>query len=100
MATDVLAGVATLLVADDHDRATLQERRAADDGRVVAEEAVPVQLDEVVEDLAGEIEGVGTLGVAGELHAIPGGRDAVRHRARPPAARDCTRRSAARGYVS
>ncbi len=43
---------------------------AADDRRVVAVEPVAVELDEVGEDGAEVVEGVGAAGMAGDHHAL------------------------------
>ena len=49
-AVGVLLGVAPLLVAEHHDRPAVEAGRAADQGRIVGEEAVAVQLDVLLED--------------------------------------------------
>ena len=48
VAPDVLLDLGALLVADEHDPPAVDGREAADDGRVVAEQPVAVQLDDVV----------------------------------------------------
>src|SRR4029450_9167867 len=50
VARDVLAGVAALLVPEHHHRLALEDREAAHDGEIVAEDAVAVELDEMVEE--------------------------------------------------
>ena len=50
VALQVLLRVAAALVADHHHRVAVEPRPAAHDRRVVAEEPVAVQLDEVGED--------------------------------------------------
>ena len=72
VAFQVLLGVPALLVPDHHHRAAAQPRPAAHDGGVVEVEAVAVQLDEVGEDGAEIVEGVGTAGVAGDHDALDG----------------------------
>ena len=61
-----------LLLSDDHDRPMIEGGRAADDGMVVTEEPVAVQLEEVAEDRVDVIEGIGAVGMAGELDLLPG----------------------------
>ena len=48
VAPDVLLGVGALLLADDRDAAAVDRGEAADDRRVVAEQPVAVELDELV----------------------------------------------------
>ena len=72
VAAHALLGVAALLVADEHHRAVVEPRRAADDGEIVAIHAIAVQLVEVLEDEAGVVERVGTLRMARELRDLPG----------------------------
>jgi hypothetical protein len=71
-AVGVLLRVAPLLVADHHHRAAGEPGRAAHQGRVLGEEPVAVQLDELLEQRADVVEGVRALGVARELDPIPG----------------------------
>ena len=71
---DLLLSVPPLLVTDDHDRAPRQPRHAADDGRVVGEGPIPVQFLEAGEDPRHIVQGVGSLGMAGELRDLPGGQ--------------------------
>ena len=73
VAVDLLLGVAPLLVADDHHRAAVHARQAADDGRVVGKGAVAVQFVELVEQAPRIVQQVGPLGVARELRDLPGG---------------------------
>src|SRR5207237_3044744 len=47
------------------------------DGLVVAEDAIAVELDEILEEEAEEVEGVRTLRVTGELRALPRGQGAI-----------------------
>ena len=56
----------------DHHRLAVEAREAADDGLVVAEEPVAVQLHPVLEEQSHEIEGVRALRVPGDLGALPG----------------------------
>ena len=74
---EVFLGVAAFLLADDHDRTTFEESRAADGGLVVHEEAVAVQFLEVIEQHADIVQGVGPAGMAGQLDALPGVQVAV-----------------------
>ena len=77
VARDVLAGVAPLLVADHHHRLAVEAGEAAHDRLVVAEDAVAVQLDAVLEQQADEVERVRALRVPGDLGALPGGQARV-----------------------
>ena len=58
-------------MADDRHGATVQAREPADDGGVVRERAVAVQLEEVVEDGRQVVEEVRPLGVPAELDLLP-----------------------------
>src|SRR5581483_40016 len=69
---ELLRGVPTLLVAEDHHRAAADPSEAADDRVVVAEHAVPVQLDEVLAQQADQVERVRPPRMPGELDAPPG----------------------------
>ena len=78
---DLLPRVPALLVAHHHDRAPFEAGQAADDGGVVAEEPIAVELDEVVEEERDQVARVRPLRVAGELYALPGrqpGEDPLR----------------------
>ena len=86
---DIRVGVGPLLVTDDHDRPAVEQRRTADDRRIVAECPVAGQLGEVGEDAADEVERPRTLRVPRQLdtrlHAASAsagvgrpGRDALR----------------------
>src|SRR5262245_29954610 len=77
VAGDVLASVAALLMPDHHHRLPLEAREAAHDGLVVAVDAVAVELHEVLEEQADEVEGVRPLRVAGDLRPLPGGETSV-----------------------
>src|SRR5688572_32968032 len=78
VARDLLTRVASLLMADDHHRLALEARQAADDGRIVAVDTVAVQLEEVVEQELAPVARVGSLRVARQLRALPGGEAGVR----------------------
>ena len=73
VAHDVLLGVAPLLGAHDHDPCVAQLGEAGDHRLVVGVKPVAVQFGEIVKGAVEVIERVGTPGVAGELHALPGG---------------------------
>src|SRR5262249_52260123 len=77
VARDVMAGVAALLMPDHPHRRSLEAREAAHDGLVVAVDAVAVELHEVLEEQADEIEGVRPLRVAGDLRSLPRGEAPV-----------------------
>src|SRR5690606_29907120 len=68
---DVLLGVATLLLADDHHLAAVELGQTGDHRRVVAERAVAVELLEARERLRQVVEGRGAAGRARHLHALP-----------------------------
>src|SRR5262249_57420243 len=67
----------SLLMPDDHPGLRLEAREAAHDGLVVAVDAVAVELHEVIEEQADEVEGVRPLRVAGDLCSLPGGEAPV-----------------------
>ena len=71
VAVDLLLGVAALLVADDQHRLALVERGAGDDGVVVGEAAVAVQLDEVGEQALDVVERGRPRRMARHQHALP-----------------------------
>ena len=56
VAPDVLVRVGALLLADDDDPTPVEARQADDHRRVIAEQAVAVELDEVVGDAVDELE--------------------------------------------
>ena len=66
-----LLRVAALLVADQHDGATVELADAGDERRVVGAAAVAVQLDEVVDDPRDVVERVRAVVVARELDGAP-----------------------------
>jgi hypothetical protein len=70
-------GVPPLLVAEHDTGFSLEQRRTPDEGSVVAKEPVPMQGNEFVHEEVDVVERVGTLGVAGQLHPLPGGEVAV-----------------------
>jgi hypothetical protein len=53
------------LLTYHHDGPALEKRGAADDGRIVAIEAVAVDFLEIGEQALDVVEGVGTLGMPG-----------------------------------
>jgi hypothetical protein len=71
VARDVLLGRRALLLADHDDRTSFEIGDAADDGGVVTEAAVAVQLVETIEDAADDLERVRTLDIARRLHRLP-----------------------------
>src|SRR5438067_1810177 len=78
VARDLLARVAPLLVTDHDHRLPIEAREAADDGRIVAEQAVAVQLGEFLQQQLAPVARVGTLGVPRQLRALPGREAGVR----------------------
>ena len=71
VAPHVLLGAAPLLVADDHHRPPAEAPHAADDRLVVAEGAIAVQLDEVLEQAADVIERERAQRMARQQHLLP-----------------------------
>ena len=71
VAEELLFGVAALLLADEHDGAAFELRHAGDDGGIVGEGAVAVDLLEIGQQALDVVEGVRALGVAGELNSTP-----------------------------
>jgi len=70
--------VAPLLVTDHDHRLPIEAREAADDGRIVAEQTVAVQLGEFLQQQLAPVARVGTLGVPRQLRALPGREAGVR----------------------
>jgi hypothetical protein len=68
-------------MTDDHDRPAGQPGWSPDEGRIVREEAVAVQLDVLLEDRADVVQRVWPLRVAGELNSLPGRQAGGRARA-------------------
>ena len=73
VAPDVLLGVGALLLADDDDPPAVEPGEPGDDRRVVAEQPVAVELDEVVGHRRDELERPRPVQVAGELDPRPDG---------------------------
>ena len=71
VAPDVLVGVGALLLADDHDPPAVEPGEPGDHRRVVAEQPVAVELDEVVGHRLDELERPRPAQVAGELDPRP-----------------------------
>jgi hypothetical protein len=71
IAADLLLRAAPLLVPDHQHRHAVEGAEAADDGRVIPEAAVAMQLDEVLEQALDVVERVGACGVARQLHLLP-----------------------------
>ena len=59
-------------MTDDADRLVLVEREAADDGVIVGEAAVAMQLVEAREQAGDVVERVGPRRMARDEHALPG----------------------------
>ena len=72
VAADFFFGVAAFLVADDDDALAVKARQPADDGVVVGEMAVAVQLLEIGAQRGNIVESVGTLRVARNLRNLRG----------------------------
>ena len=75
---DVRLGIRALLVPDDHHGPAGEQGGPADDGRVVAECAVPVELEKALEDERHEVERPRPLRVSRELDPAPGSLDELR----------------------
>ena len=73
VAPDVLVDLVALLVADEDRAPAVDLAEAADDGRVVAEQPVAVQLDDIGRHGAQQLERVRPMDVACELDACPDG---------------------------
>ncbi len=65
-------GVVALLLADHHHRPATEAPEPADDRLVIAELAVALQLDELVDQGVEIVDEVRTLGMAGHLGLLPG----------------------------
>jgi hypothetical protein len=74
---DLLLGVAALLMSDHGHRAVLVAGEARDQGRIVTEAPVAVQLREVREQRADVVERVRAIGMTGHLCLLPGGEPGV-----------------------
>ncbi len=59
-------------MTDEHDLGIAQVRQAGDDGLVVAEGTVAVELDELVENQVDVVAGLRPLGMPGNLDGLPG----------------------------
>src|SRR5207248_1927317 len=68
----ILFGVASLLVPHHHDRPPLQAGRSTDDSRVVREQPITVQLDELAEPEPDVIKRIRPLRMPRQLHPLPG----------------------------
>src|ERR1051325_6385426 len=66
VAIQVFLGVAALLMSDDHDGDAVEPRPAADDGGVVAVQAVAVQLHEIGEYGVDVVERIGPARMPGD----------------------------------
>ena len=64
-------------MADNDDALAVKTRQAANDGVVVGKMTVAVQLLEVGAQGGDVVEGIGTLGVAGNLRDLRGGEFGV-----------------------
>src|SRR5439155_20426771 len=73
VALDVLLCGRALLLPDHRHGFAVQEPQTRDDGRVVAELPIAVELLEVREDSVDDIERVRPLRVPRELHRLPRG---------------------------
>ena len=67
-----LGEVLPFLVADEHHLGFAEVAKAGDDRLVVADGAVAVQLDELVEDQLDVVAGLGALGMARNADGLPG----------------------------
>ena len=74
---------APLLLRNHHNRLLVEGGRPADDGVVVTEDAITVQLEEIAEDRVDIVQRIRPVWMAGELDLLPGGggdRPVVAHR--------------------
>ena len=83
IAKQLLLRVAALLLADDHDRLTVEPRESADHRLVVGIAAVAVEFNEVGRNCLNIVECVRALGVPGELDTLPTGQVGVNLFAQP-----------------
>ena len=72
VARDLFPGVPALLVADHDDPLPFEARQPGDDRRVVAEDTIAVELDEVFEQQLEEVARVRALRMARQLRTLPG----------------------------
>src|SRR4051812_19878078 len=70
VAVQVLLGVASALMPDDHHRLAIEARPSTDDRGVLAKETVAVELDEVGEAQTDVIIRQGALEAPRHLHAL------------------------------
>ena len=73
VAADVLLHLVALLVTQEHDPMVAHGGEATDQGWIVTEAPVAVQLDHVAGHAPHQLEGMGSLDVARHLHARPDG---------------------------
>src|SRR5262249_35428004 len=73
---ELLLGIPPLLVAEHDQRAALEAGQPADDGVVVGEGAVAVQLHELLGQEPDQVQRVGPPGVSRQLHPLPRGEAA------------------------
>ena len=73
VALDVLLQLAAFLMADDGALATGDRGEAAGHRLVIGKKPVAAEFDEVRERKLEVIERIGARGMAGDLHALPGG---------------------------
>ena len=66
-----LVDVASLLLADEHDRAAVEPAKAGDHRAVVRQSPVAVQLEPVLQQALDVVERVGPLVVPGQLDLPP-----------------------------
>ena len=70
---NLFLGIASLLVADNHDRLTHKSCQAANDGMIIGKIPVAMKLFEVGEEMLDIIERVGALRMPGNLGNLPRG---------------------------
>ena len=70
--TDRHLGVASLLVADEHEGDAVNGGKAADHGRVIKTGAVAVQLHKLVTDIQRNVQEGGPVGVPCHLQPLHG----------------------------
>ena len=71
VAPDVLLGVGALAVPENRHPTTVEGAQTGEHRLVVAEVAVAVELDDVGEERLDVVLGLGSLGVARDLDAVP-----------------------------
>ena len=73
IAADIFVGVPAFLMTDDSDGTSIDGAETADDGFVVANTAIAMQLDEIIRDEFDVVQAVGAVRMSGQLNLLPRG---------------------------